>query len=153
MRDTHPIWPTLGQASAEATIFVDNSRCHRYNCKTFLIQIMLNLLLIVFMYMYTSYLSRAPWAVPVEKNLSCGEICPHDRWSGGVNLHMTCGKKSVMWRNIVYNVWCFVTFYAILLPNLFFVIDNVLSRFTRFCVEKKLATKLCPWRKNDKYKA
>ena len=41
---------------------------------------------------YTSYLSRAPWAVPVEKNLSCGEICPHDRWWGGVILHMTCGQ-------------------------------------------------------------
>ena len=42
---------------------------------------------------HTSYLSRAPWAVPMEKYLSCGEICPHDRWSGGVNLHRTCGKN------------------------------------------------------------
>ena len=31
---------------------------------------------------HTSYLSGA-------ENLSCGEICPHDRWSGGVILHMT----------------------------------------------------------------
>ena len=29
---------------------------------------------------HTSYLSE---------NLSCGEICPHDRWSGGVILHKT----------------------------------------------------------------
>ena len=33
--------------------------------------------------LHTSYLSGAPGAVPVEKKLSCAEICPHDRLSGG----------------------------------------------------------------------
>ena len=50
-----------------------------------------------------------------------------------------------MWRNNVYNLWCFVAFYNILLPNQFFcnlrcfVAKSVLVRFTRFCVEKNLA--------------
>ena len=62
-----------------------------------------------------------------------------------------------MWRNNVYNLWCFVAFYNILLPNQFFL------QFTLFCREisfgtiyallrgKKFSQKLCPWRKNDKY--
>ena len=41
----------------------------------------------------TWYLSRAPRAVPVEKNLSCGEICPHDRFSRGQILNMRKVKK------------------------------------------------------------
>ena len=46
---------------------------------------------------HTSYLSRAPRAVPVEKIWSCGEICPHDRWSGGVILHMTdCHVEKIL---------------------------------------------------------
>ena len=58
---------------------------------------------------HTSYLSRAPRAVPVEKIWSCGEICPHDRWSGGVILHMTdCHVEKFstwkMWRQSVENV-------------------------------------------------
>ena len=43
--------------------------------------------------MHTSYLSGAPGAVPVEKKLSCGEICSHDRLSGGEILHMRNVKK------------------------------------------------------------
>ena len=50
-----------------------------------------------------------------------------------------------MWRNNVYNLWCFVAFYNILLPNQFFcnlrcfVAKSVLVQFTHFCVEKNLA--------------
>ena len=102
--------------------------------------------------------------VPVEKNLSCGEICPHDRFSCGQILHITdchvdkfltwqivmwkkfstweMWRKFVMWRNNVYNLWCFVAFYAVLLQNRDlrrFVAISVLSQFTRFCVEKNLA--------------
>ena len=53
-------------------------------------------------------------------------------------------RKSEMWRNNVYNVWCFVAFYNILLQNqLFcdlrcFVAKSVLVQFTRFCAEKNL---------------
>ena len=62
-----------------------------------------------------------------------------------------------MWRNNVYNLWCFVAFYNILLQNQFFL------QFTLFCREicfgtiyallrgEKFSQKLCPWRKNDKY--
>ena len=62
-----------------------------------------------------------------------------------------------MWRNNVYNLWCFVEFYNILLPNQFFL------QFTLFCCEisfgtiyallhgEKFSQKLCPWRKNYKY--
>ena len=120
-------------------------------------------------YNHTSYLSRAPRAVPVEKIWSCGEICPYDRWSGGVILHMTdchvekdsphekCEENLwKMWRNYVYNVWCFVAFYVILLQNLFFVIYAVLSRNMFLAIHSllrgdKLNKNLCPWRKNDKY--
>ena len=109
---------------------------------------------------HTSYLSRAPRAVPVEKIWSCGEICPHDRWSGGVILHMTdCHvekfstwemwrKSEMRWTN-VYNLWCFVAFYNILLQNQFccdfrgFVAKSVLVQFMRFCVEK-IAPKIVP---------
>ena len=57
----------------------------------------------------------------------------------------------------MYNLWCFVAFYNILLPNQFFL------QFTLFCREisfgtiygllrgEKFSQKLCPWRKNDKY--
>ena len=50
-----------------------------------------------------------------------------------------------MWRNNVYNLWCFVAFYNIFLQNQFvwdlrcFVAKSVLVRFTHFCVEKNLA--------------
>ena len=63
---------------------------------------------------HTSYLSQAPQAVHLEKNLSCGEFFPHDRLSCGEvsphekceeNLshresspHDKCGAKSVMWK-------------------------------------------------------
>ena len=58
-----------------------------------------------------------------------------------------------MWRNNVYNLWCFVAFYNILLQNQFFL------RFTLFCREisfgmiyallrgEKFSQKLCLWRK------
>ena len=48
--------------------------------------------------------------------------------------------------NIMYNFWCFVAFYAVLLQNpsclcdlRCFVAKSVLSLFTRFCVEKNWA--------------
>ena len=45
---------------------------------------------------HTSYLSRAARAVPVEKKLSCGEICPQDRLTGGEIFHMTdCQVKKL----------------------------------------------------------
>ena len=62
-----------------------------------------------------------------------------------------------MWRNNVYNLWCFVAFYNILLPNQFFL------QFTLFCREisfgtiyallrgEKFSQKVCLSRKNDKY--
>ena len=52
-----------------------------------------------------------------------------------------------MWRNNVYNSWCFVAFYNILLPNQFFLQFTLFCRkisfgaITRFCVEKNLAKK------------
>ena len=39
-----------------------------------------------------------------------------------------------MWRNNVYNLWCFVAFYNILLPNQFFL------QFTLFCREISFGT-------------
>ena len=123
---------------------------------------------------HTWYLSRVPRVVPVEKNLSCGEIWPHDRFSCGQILHIAdrhvdkfltwqiimwkkfstweMWRKFVMWRNNVSNLWCFVAFYAVLLQNRdlrSFVAISVLSRFTRFCVEKNSAKNYAPWRKND----
>ena len=82
-----------------------------------------------------------------EKDLSCGETCPHVRFSCGQILHITdCHvdkfstwqivmwkknilhmrnvKTFVMWRNNVYNLWCFVAFNAVLLSW---------SWFTQFC--------------------
>ena len=124
--------------------------------------------------MHTWYLSRVPRVVPVEKNLSCGEIWPHDRFSCGQILHIAdrhvdkfltwqiimwkkfstweMWRKFVMWRNNVSNLWCFVAFYAVLLQNVdlrSFVAISVLSRSTRFCVEKNSAKNYAPWRKND----
>ena len=118
---------------------------------------------------HTSYLSWVSRVAPVEKNLSCGEICPHDRFPCGQILHITdchmdkfltrqivmwkksstweMWRKFVMWRNNVYNLWRFVAFYAVLLQNLLlsdlrcFVAKSVLSRFTHFCVETKLSKK------------
>ena len=62
-------------------------------------------------------------------------------------------RKSVMWRNDVYNLWCFVAlnYYKIS----FLAIYAVLLRFfvatySLFCGEK-LSQKLCLWRKKDKY--
>ena len=61
----------------------------------------------------------------------------------------------VMWRNNMYKLWCFVTFYSVLSQNQFFcdvrcfVAKSVLLRFMQFCVEKN-------WGKNcargEKYK-
>ena len=104
---------------------------------------------------HTSYLSRAPRAVPVEKksvmwrNLSTWQIVrwrnsPHDRLSCGKILHMRSLKKSEMWRNNVYNLWCFVAFYNILLQNQFGTIYTLLRR-------DKISKQFCPWRKNHKY--
>ena len=43
---------------------------------------------------HTSYLSQAPQAVLVEKNLSCGEIFPYDRLScGEVSPHEKCEEN------------------------------------------------------------
>ena len=76
-------------------------------------------------------------SVPVEKIWSCGEICPHDRWSGGVILHMTdCHVEKILHMGNVKKIcgkcgeimWCFVAFYVILLQNHFIVIYAVLSR-------------------------
>ena len=78
---------------------------------------------------------------------------PHHRLSCGQILEMTdchvenfstweMWRKFVMWRNNVYNLWRFVAFYAVLLQNRdlrSFVVISVLSRFTRFCVEKNSA--------------
>ena len=62
-----------------------------------------------------------------------------------------------MWRNNVYNSWCFAAFYNVLWLNQFFL------QFTLFCREigfgmiyallrgEKFSKKLCPWRQNDKY--
>ena len=55
------------------------------------------------------YLSRV---VPVEKIWSCREVCPHDTHTHEENMWK-------MWRNNVYNLWYFVTFYAVLSQNLF----------------------------------
>ena len=95
---------------------------------------------------------------------------PHSRSSCGQILDMT--EQIVMWkklstwemwrrfvmrRNDVSNLWCFVTFYAVLLQNLSFM------QFTLFCREicyvaiyalwrgEKLGQKFCLWRKKDKY--
>ena len=40
-------------------------------------------------FLHTSYMSRVPRVVFVEKNLSCGDICPHYRLSCGEILHVT----------------------------------------------------------------
>ena len=57
----------------------------------------------------------------------------------------------------MYNFWCFVAFYAVLLQNLSFM------RFTLFCREicfvaiyalwhgEKMGQRFCLWRKKDKY--
>ena len=115
---------------------------------------------------------RCPW----RKNLPCGEISPHDIFSLGEILHMTdwhverfstwqivmwkklstweMWRKSVMWRNNVYNLWCFVALNCCKISffgDLRCFVDNFLSQFTRFCVEKNWAKKMCPWRKMDKY--
>ena len=68
-------------------------------------------------------------------------------------LHMRNVKK--IWRNDVHNLWCFVTFYVVLLQNLFcnlscFIAKSVLYRFTRFFV-KKIEPKIVRVEKNDKY--
>ena len=105
---------------------------------------------------------RCPW----RKKLSCGEICPHDRLSGGEILHMTdcqvekfstwqivmwkkfstweMWRKSEMWRNNVYNLWCFVAFYAVLSRNLF-------CHNLRAFAWSKIEPKIVPVEKNDKY--
>ena len=66
-------------------------------------------------------------------------------------------RKSEMWRNNVYNLWCFIAFYNILLPNHFIL------QFTLFCREisfgtiyallrgDKLSQRLGSWRKNYQY--
>ena len=51
-----------------------------------------------------------------------------DRLSGREIFHMRNVKKSEMWRNNVYNFWCFVKFYNILLQNHSFAIYADLSR-------------------------
>ena len=73
--------------------------------------------------------------VNMETNLFDRRIFPREK----------CGHKS------------FVTIYAVYLQNLLcydlrcFVAKSVLSRNTRFCVEKSWNQKLCLWRKKDKY--
>ena len=48
------------------------------------------------MYTYLIFV-RGTGPVPVEKKLSCGEICPHDRLSGGEILHMTdCHVEKIL---------------------------------------------------------
>ena len=103
----------------------------------------------------------------MEKNMSCGEICPHGRFSCGQILDITgchVDKFSTwqidMWKNSphminVKKIWnvekkCvqFMVFCCILqgfVANSFFcklrcfVAKSVFVRFTRFCVEKNWA--------------
>ena len=100
-----------------------------------------------------------------QDRLSCGEIFHMTNRQLEKCLHMVdmekYGEKSVMWRNFfTWEMWrqiCFVTILAVLSWNLFychircFAAKDILSRFTRFCVEKNLTNKLCLWRKMDKY--
>ena len=77
-------------------------------------------------------------------------------WSNFKFLHMTGVENSEISPH-VYNLWCFVAFYAVLFSEIFFL------RFTLFCREicyvaiyallrgEKLSKKLSPWRKKDKY--
>ena len=102
--------------------------------------------------------------MPVEKksvmwrNLSTWQIV---RWRNSPHDILSCGKKfstwkmwrkPEMWRNNVFNVWCFVAFYNILLQNHLFVIYAVWSR-NQFSYDlrafswRKLSQKLCPLRK------
>ena len=72
--------------------------------------------------MYTSYLSQAPQAVLVEKNLSCEEIFPYDRLScGEVSPHEKCEDNLSHSESSPHDVW------------------------------RKLNQILCLWRKEDKY--
>ena len=78
-------------------------------------------------HVHTSYLSRVPRAVPVEKIWSCGEICPHDRWSGGVILHMTdCHVEKILHMRNVKKICgkC---------GEIMCTMYGVLSHFTLFC--------------------
>ena len=111
--------------------------------------------------------------------LSLGEILHMTDWHVEKVLHIRNVKKIcyvekqiVIWRNIstweiwskicrvekiVYNLWCFHAYCAVLLQN------RLILRFTLFCRKicfvaiyallrgEKLSKKLCPWRKKDKY--
>ena len=99
---------------------------------------------------HTSYLSRARGEnLVMWRNLSTWQMV---RWSNSPHDRLSCRKNSrhekcednlwKMWRNNVYNVWCFVAFYIILLQNLFFVIYAVLSRNMFPCDSRAFA-----WRK------
>ena len=76
-------------------------------------------------HMHTWYLSQAPQAVAVEKNLSCGDISPHDTLSRGKNTWE-------MWRK---SVMC----------TQFAILCRILCKFVAksflwyFCVEKNCA--------------
>ena len=99
---------------------------------------------------HTWYLSQAPPEIicHVEKFFHLTDWnSPHNRLSCGNKFSKReMWRKSVMWRNKLYHLWCFVALYSIVLQNHFFAIyavlsQNWLSRFTRFCVEKNLAKK------------
>ena len=94
-------------------------------------------------YMMHAYLSHAPQAVPVENFFMCRYIstdCQFEKFSIWQNvMWKNSPHESVMWRKIVYNLWCFVAFCAVLFQNqCFFAIWT-------FCV------KLYLWRKNYNY--
>ena len=75
---------------------------------------------------------------------------PPDMGTGVENSQILKFSPWHMWRNLKYpslstnyvnNLWCFVAFYTVLLHNMFFGFMQfcckiVLSRFTRYCVEK-----------------
>ena len=105
--------------------------------------------------------TTVPRVVPVEKNPSCGEICPHvDKFSTDCHVDKFSTWQIVMWKEFsiwemwrknVYNSWCFVAFYAVLLQNRdlrSFVAISILSQFKPFCVEKKMQPRIAPVEKN-----
>ena len=111
-------------------------------------------------------MSRAPRAVPVEKNLSCGEISMFYTWQMWRNLkfhHMWINFTWQMWRNLKFlHMWS--NFKCLHMtdveknlksPSLSAIFaDSSRNRFVAIyallCGEN-LSQKLCPWRKNDKY--
>ena len=88
---------------------------------------------------HTWYLSQAPQAVIVEKNLSCGETFPSDRLScGEVSPHDKCGDKFCC-----HYLWWFVAKSA-LLP---FTLYSLVVAQNQFCRDLRAFE----WRKKRNY--